>query len=55
MKVLVVCEYSGVVRDAFARRGHYAWSCDLLPTEGREEYNWAHFQDDVMLVLARTK
>jgi hypothetical protein len=33
MKVLVACEYSGVVRDAFAARGHDAWSCDLLPSE----------------------
>jgi len=33
MKVLVACEFSGTVRDAFARRGHDAWSCDLLPTE----------------------
>jgi site-specific DNA-cytosine methylase len=29
----VACEFSGTVRDAFARRGHDAWSCDLLPTE----------------------
>ena len=33
MKVLVACEYSGRVRDAFLRRGHDAMSCDLLPTE----------------------
>ena len=33
MNVLVACEFSGVVRDAFARRGHDAWSCDLLPSE----------------------
>ena len=33
MKVLVACEFSGVVRDAFAARGHEAWSCDLLPSE----------------------
>jgi hypothetical protein len=33
MKVCVACEFSGVVRDAFAARGHDAWSCDLLPTE----------------------
>ncbi len=33
MKVLVACEFSGIVRDAFAARGHDAWSCDLLPTE----------------------
>jgi len=31
--VLIACEYSGVVRDAFARRGWNAWSCDLLPTQ----------------------
>lgn len=44
MKVLVACEFSGIVRDAFARRGHDAWSCDLLwsETEGR------HLQGDVM-------
>lgn len=33
MRVLVACEFSGRVRDAFARRGHDAWSCDLLPSE----------------------
>jgi hypothetical protein len=33
MKVLVACEFSGVVRDAFTREGHYAMSCDFLPTE----------------------
>lgn len=33
MRVLVACEFSGTVRDAFARRGHDAWSCDLLDTE----------------------
>jgi len=33
MKVLVACEFSGVVRQAFALQGHDAWSCDLLPTE----------------------
>lgn len=33
MRVLVACEYSGAVRDAFAALGHDAWSCDLLPTE----------------------
>ncbi len=33
MIVLVVCEFSGIVRDAFARRGHEAYSCDLLDTE----------------------
>ena len=33
MRVLVGCEYSGIVRDAFAIRGHDAWSCDILDTE----------------------
>ena len=33
MKVLIACEFSGIVRDAFKNRGHDAWSCDLLPTE----------------------
>ncbi len=37
MRVLVACEYSGTVRDAFLRRGHDAWSCDLEETEGRPE------------------
>jgi site-specific DNA-cytosine methylase len=33
MRVLIACEFSGIVRDAFRARGHDAWSCDLLPTE----------------------
>jgi len=33
MRVLVACEFSGIVREAFARLGHDAWSCDLLPSE----------------------
>jgi hypothetical protein len=33
VRVLVACEFSGVVRDAFAAEGHDAWSCDLLPSE----------------------
>jgi len=33
MRVLVACEFSGVVRDAFTKRGHTAWSCDLLLSE----------------------
>lgn len=40
MRVLVACEYSATVRDAFRARGHDAWSCDLLPTEGDPE--WHH-------------
>jgi len=33
MRVLVACEFSGIVRDAFIDKGHYAYSCDLIPTE----------------------
>ena len=33
MKVLVACEFSGIVREAFKAKGHDAWSCDLLDTE----------------------
>ncbi len=33
MKVLIACEFSGKVRDAFVKKGHDAWSCDLLPSE----------------------
>jgi hypothetical protein len=44
MRVLVACEFSGIVRDAFANKGHDAWSCDLLPTEQPGN----HIQDDVL-------
>ncbi len=47
MKVLVGCEFSGVVREAFRRRGHDAWSCDLLPTEIPGQ----HWQGDVRDML----
>ena len=33
MNILVACEFSGIVREAFKKQGHNAWSCDLLPTE----------------------
>ena len=33
MRVLIACEFSGIVREAFRRHGHDAWSCDLLPSE----------------------
>lgn len=48
MKVLVACEYSGVVRDAFRKLGHDAWSCDILPTEA--DPRW-HLQCDVLEIL----
>ncbi|CAB4140446.1 hypothetical protein UFOVP669_35 [uncultured Caudovirales phage] len=47
MRVLVACEYSGTVRDAFASRGHFAVSCDLLPTD-RPGLHW---QGDVNGIL----
>ena len=48
-KVLVACEYSGAVRDAFIAKGHEAWSCDLLPTDAPGP----HIQGDVLPVLAQ--
>ena len=45
MRVLVVCEFSGVVRRAFRALGHDAWSCDLLPAEDGDQH---HIQGDVM-------
>ena len=39
MRVLVACEYSGIVRDAFSEAGHEAWSVDLLPTESKVKGN----------------
>lgn len=48
MRVLVACEFSGRVRDAFRARGHDAWSCDILPTESDPAY---HIQADVLTVL----
>ena len=47
MKVLIACEFSGTVRDAFISRGHDAISCDLLPTES----DGPHIQGDVREVL----
>ncbi|KKN75940.1 hypothetical protein LCGC14_0374970 [marine sediment metagenome] len=48
MNVLIACEFSGIVRDAFRRRGHEAWSVDLLLCEADAEH---HLQDDVLNVL----
>lgn len=47
MKVLVACEYSGIVRDAFIRAGHDAMSCDLLPTDAPGP----HYQGDMFDVI----
>jgi hypothetical protein len=47
MKILIACEYSGTVRDAFIRLGHDAMSCDLLPTDAPGP----HYQGDVTAIL----
>lgn len=47
MRVLVACEYSGAVRDAFIARGHDAMSCDLLPTDKPGP----HYQGDVLDII----
>lgn len=46
MRVLVACEYSGIVRDAFRRRGHDAWSCDILPSNAKY-----HYTCDILSIL----
>lgn len=48
LRVLVACEYSGVVREAFRARGHDAWSCDIIPSDDNSPY---HFQCDVFEVI----
>jgi site-specific DNA-cytosine methylase len=48
VRVLVACEFSGVVRDAFARRGHFAVSCDFRRSESKPGY---HYQGDVRDIL----
>lgn len=51
MNVLVACESSGVVREAFRRRGHNAWSCDILPADDASAY---HINKDVRQVLGHS-
>lgn len=48
LRVLVACEYSGVVRRAFRDKGHDAWSCDLLPAEDGSPY---HYQCDALQTI----
>lgn len=48
MKVLIACEFSGIVRDAFRNKGHDAWSCDLDICEKGQNY---HLQNDVLRIL----
>lgn len=47
MKIIIACEYSGIVRDAFTKKGHDVWSCDILPTESIGQ----HIQGNVIEVL----
>jgi site-specific DNA-cytosine methylase len=55
MKVLVACEYSGIVRDEFLRKGHDAISCDLLDTETKRitglNYLGGHYKGDVKDII----
>lgn len=48
MNVLIACEYSGRVREAFRKRGHDAWSCDLLPAEDESPH---HLEQDAFYVI----
>lgn len=48
VRVLIACEFSGIVRTAFRKRGFDAWSCDLLPAEDNSKY---HIQTDVRDIL----
>lgn len=52
MKVLVACEFSGIVREAFRKKGHEAYSCDLLPTEIKSDY---HIQMDILELIYKEK
>lgn len=52
MKILISCEYSGTVRDAFEDKGHDAWSCDLLETESEQtKKSGKHIVGDVLEIL----
>lgn len=48
MRVLIACECSGVVREAFRSRGHEAWSCDIKPSDDGSPF---HIQGDILPVL----
>lgn len=48
MNVLIACEFSGIVREEFKKRGHYAFSCDLLETEIESK---EHYQGDVREII----
>jgi len=48
MKILIACEFSGVVREAFRALGHDAWSCDVLPCEQYGKWYDKHIRGDVL-------
>ena len=52
MNILVACEFSGIVAKAFRDKGHRAYSCDLLPTEGEDLW---HYRGDVRDLLGMKK
>lgn len=49
MRVLVACEHSGVVRRAFAAKGHEVWSCDILPAEDGSEFHYHMPVEEVLI------
>jgi hypothetical protein len=49
MNILIACEFSGIVREAFKAKGHNAWSCDILPTSAEGQ----HYQGDLFSFIDR--
>jgi len=48
MKILIACEFSGVVREAFRKKGHDAYSCDIIPSDDDSKF---HIQCDVLEII----
>jgi hypothetical protein len=51
LKILIACEFSGIVREAFAKKGHQVVSCDLLPSYSPCTLNTRHYQGDIFDIL----
>lgn len=49
MNVLIACEFSGIVRESFRKKGHNAWSCDILPSLDNSIYHYQNRIEDVLL------
>lgn len=49
MRVLIACEFSGTVREAFREKGHDAWSCDIVKSDDNSQY---HIQEDVLKIIS---